>query len=126
MAKQENKNLEQIAPVVVQTEPELPDELKFICAICAVAQNKKNTKAECSELRIKGTYCEKLERLRVKILTLDRENENHRKYIKAFMKKPYYTEDEMKGLYNNTFETKTPMSFEEFLDYCRIFGFVIV
>ena len=124
MAK-EVKAIEPAAVPVVQ-EPELPDELKFICALCKVAQNKSGSSSKCHELRIKGKFCDKLENLRVKLLTLELENENHRKYIYAFQKKPFWTLDEITKLYHDTLETRSLMSVDEFIDYCRTFGFVIV
>lgn len=124
MAKDEKKTVDQQPEEPSKALPEFPQELEFICRICSALQNRKER--TCPHLKIQGQYCQNLERLRVKLVTLEHECENHRKYINAFRKRPYYTEDEIKKIYSETIATETPVSESEFLDYCRAFGFEIV
>ena len=102
----------------------LPSELEFICKLCHTACNKRMaTKVECGEKNITGQYCMNIERLRRALLSQAAEVEASRKYIGLFKSvlksKTVFRKQELEKLYIK-YCAKTPPSFEEFLDYCRM------
>ncbi|MBO5375001.1 MAG: hypothetical protein J6A54_06110 [Clostridia bacterium] len=106
----------QIAPVIA----ELPDELRFICALCEKAQNmSERPKRDCYYFNATGERCPSMKRLADRFISLNKENESHRKYINAFKPEEFYTMDQIKELYNNFCKVEKVPSLDEFVDYCR-------
>ena len=66
-----------------------------------------------------------MQRLTNKITQLETVNDRHDKYLKAFNVQVYYTKEEIHELYLKV-TAKKDTSEEEFSDYLRNAGFIIV
>ena len=128
MAKEEKKTVAAAAEVTKEAPklPELPEKYKFICSMCEYYYTKENKGSICSKLRLTGKFCDNVQNLIDDDSCIRAENEKHRKYIKAFNQKAYYTEEEILSLYNAAFNTGELINPDEFIAYCRAMGMKVV
>lgn len=127
MAKE--KNIEEIKKVSTPAQEEKPlvhPELEFVCRMCLSLQGKPGARSsDCIRKNSTGILCAPMQRLNDKIVSLETVNELHDRYLKAFNKEAYYTKEDMHLIFKRLISDKPP-SEDEFLDYCRNAGFVIV
>ena len=101
-------------------------DLEFVCRMCLSLQGKPGARSsDCIRKNSTGLFCPNMQKLTDKITSLKTVNELHDKYLKAFNQEAYYTKEDMHLIYSRLINEK-PMSEDEFLDYCRNAGFVIV
>ena len=131
MAKEkETKPVEEAPKVVPKSEAKetlvLP-ELDFICRMCLSIQGKPGARSsDCIMKNSRGVLCPPMQHLNDKIIMLETENELHDRYLKCHNTQPYFTKEEMHELYLKLFNDEKKMNYEEFLDYHRAAGYVIV
>lgn len=104
----------------------VPADLEFVCRMCLSLQGKPGARSsDCIMKNAKGILCSNMQKLSDKIIALETVNEQHDKYLKAFNTEVYYTKEDMHLIYSRLINEK-PISEDEFLDYCRNAGFIIV
>ncbi|MBQ7907574.1 MAG: hypothetical protein IJ309_06325 [Clostridia bacterium] len=99
-------------------------EIKAICRLCRVANNRRmiTQKVECERTERTGMYCRLIENLRVAYQSQAQEINLCRKYSEIFMGScTCIRQDELRTLYENK-AAITKGTFQEFLDFCRIIG----
>ena len=110
----------------VEKEPLVQPELEFVCKMCLALQGKKGKSSDCIKMNARGVLCSSMDIANSLIISLRRENELHDKYLRAFNTKQYFTKEEMHEHYLSLFNDDRNLSFDEFCDYCREAGFIIV
>ena len=130
MAKEkETKPVEEspkLEPKNEEKESLVLPELEFVCRMCMSLQGKLTKSASCVMVNARGVLCSKMQNLQDLIISLSTENELHDKYLKAHNTQPYFTKEEMHELYLNLFNQEKELNFDQFLDYHRAAGYVIV
>lgn len=132
MAKEEKKTVAAPEAAVAEVKPSapklpsLPVKFKFICEMCELFHTGKNVGNTCSLIKLTGKFCDNVQKLVDEFTIVNAENDKHRKYIKAFNSKPYYTEEEILQLYNATYNSGDFVSPDEFTAYCRAMGMKVV
>ena len=120
--KEEPKAEEQL----IVAELPVPERLDFVCRMCLSLQGKPGKRSsDCIMKNATGVLCDNMQNLKEYHIRLERENDLHNKYLRAFNTQPYYTQEQMHELYIKLVERKD-MNEEEFLDYCRNAGYLIV
>ncbi|MBP3494925.1 MAG: hypothetical protein J6K52_01840 [Clostridia bacterium] len=104
-----------------------PPELKFICRLCYIASNKRMVdKVECARVERTGMYCRAIEKLRAAYAIQEKEINFAKRYVSLFMGcRNVFSRLELKDFYDKTAD-KTVHNFEEFLDFCRLYGIDVV
>ena len=111
---------------VQEEKPLVHPDLEFVCRMCLSLQGKPGARSsDCIRKNSTGILCSNMQKLSDKLTALETVNELHDKYLKAFNQEAYYTKEDMHLIYSRLINEK-PMSEDEFLDYCRNAGFVIV
>lgn len=109
-----------------EVKPLVHPDLEFVCRMCLSLQGKPGARSsDCIRKNSTGLLCPNMQKLNDKITSLETVNELHDKYLKAFNKEAYYTKEDMHAIYSKLV-SHNPLSEDEFLDYCRNAGFVIV
>ena len=109
-----------------EVKPLVHADLEFVCRMCLSLQGKPGARSsDCIRKVSTGLLCPNMQRLNDKITSLETVNELHDKYLKAFNQEAYYTKEDMHAIYTRLV-SHNALSEDEFLDYCRNAGFVIV
>ena len=117
---------EEQKPVQEEEKSIVQEELDFVCRMCLKLQGKPGARSsDCIMKNSTGLLCPSMQRLSNKITKLETLNDRHDKYLKAFNVQVYYTKEEIHELYLNVIARKDT-SEEEFSDYLRNAGFIIV
>ena len=128
MAKEKKVEEVKEEPKVIHEEekPLVQSELEFICRMCLKLQGKPGSRSsDCIMKNSVGLLCSSMQKLSDKLTRLETVNDRHDKYLKAFNVQVYYTKEEIHELYLKVILSKET-SEEEFSDYLRNAGFIIV